>query len=92
MQNQVNRYSVFGPVQTAGQFRLRQGGAPFHSLPSFCRGRDHGRRRELSRALPRASRPPRELSSHSLLSGQSVIILTTLYNGDGPAMSAAPNP
>ncbi len=92
MQNQVNQYSVFGSVQTAGLFRLRQGGTSFNPLPSICRGRDHGRRRELSRALPRALRPPRELSSHSLLSGQSVIILTTLYNGDGPAMPAAPDP
>lgn len=91
MQNQVNQYSVFGPVQTAGQFRLRQGGTSFHLLPSFCRGRNHGRRRELSRALPWALRLPREVSSPSLLSGCTAIILTTLYNGDRPAESAAPN-
>lgn len=92
MQNQMKKYSISGPVQTAGQFRLRQGGTSFHPLPSICRGRDHGRRQELSCALPKASRPPGEIFSHSLLSGKSVIILTILYNRDGPAMSAAPNP
>lgn len=90
MQNQMKRYSIFGPVQTAGQFRLRQGGTSFHPSPSICRGRDHGRRRELSRALPRALRLPREVSSPSLLSGCTAIILTTLYNGDRPAGSATP--
>ncbi len=90
MKNQVKSYSIFGPVQTAGQFRLRQGGTSFNPSPSFCRGRDHGRRRDLSRALPRASRLPREPFSPSLLSGFTAIILTTIYNGDGPARSAAP--
>ena len=90
MQGQMKSYSIFGPVQTAGQFRLRQGGTSFNPSPSFCRGRDHGRRRELSRALPKASRLPWELSSPSLLSGFTAIILTTIYNGDGPARSAAP--
>lgn len=90
MQNQMKSYSISGPVQTAGQFRLRQGGTSFNPLPSFCRGRDHGRRRDLSRALPKASRLPRELFSPSLLSGFTAIILTTIYNGDGPARSAAP--
>ena len=89
MQNQTKRYSISGPVQTAGQFRLRQGGTSFNPSPSFCRGRDHGRRRDVSRALPKASRLPRELSSPSLLSGFTAIILTTIYNGDGPARSAA---
>ena len=90
MQNQMKSYSISGPVQTAGQFRLRQGGTSLNPLPSFCRGRDHGRRRELSRALPRASRLPRELPSPSLFSGYTAIILTPIYNGDGPARSAAP--
>ena len=90
MQNQMKSYSISGPVQTAGQFRLRQGGTSFNPSPSFCRGRDHGRKRELARTLPRASRLPRELSSPSLLSGFTAIILTTIYNGDGPAGSAAP--
>lgn len=90
MQKQMKRYSIFGPVQTAGQFRLRQGGTSFHPLPFFCRGRDHGRRRERSRALPRASRLPREILSQSLASGCTAIILTTLYNGDRPAGSATP--
>lgn len=91
MQNQMKRYSIFGPVQTAGQFRLRQGGTSFHPSPSICWGRDHGRRRELSRALPRALRLPREVSSPPLLSGCTVIILNTLYNGDRPARSAVPS-
>lgn len=91
MQNHLNRYAVPGPVQTAGQLRQRQGGASFNPSPSICRGRDHGRRRDLSRALPRALRLPWEASSPSLLSGYTVIILTTLYNGDGPAESAAPS-
>lgn len=90
MQNRMKRYSISGPVQTAGQFRLRQGGTSFTPLPSFCRGRDHGRRRDVSCALPKASRLPWELSSPSLLSGFTAIILTTIYNGDGPARSAAP--
>ena len=89
MQNQMKSYSISGPVQTAGQFRLRQGGTSFSPSPSFCRGRDHGRMRDASRALPRASRLPRELPSPSLLSGFAAIILTTIYNGDGPARSAA---
>ena len=54
MQGQMKSYSIFGPVQTAGQFRLRQGGTPFNPSPLFCRGRNHGRKRELARALPRA--------------------------------------
>lgn len=90
MQNQMKRYSISGPGQTTGQFRLRQGGTSFNPSPSFCRGRDHGRRRDIPRALPRASRLPWELSSLSLLSGFTAIILTTIYNGDGPARSAAP--
>lgn len=90
MQNRMKRYSISGPVQTAGQFRLRQGGTSFTPSPSYCRGRDHGRKRDFARALPRASRLPRELSSPSLLSGFTAIILTTIYNGDGPARSAAP--
>ena len=90
MQGQMKSYSISGPVQTAGQFRLRQGGTFLNPLPSFCRGRDHGRRRELSRALPKAARLPREISSPSLFSGYTVIILTPIYNGDGPARSAAP--
>lgn len=91
MQNKTKRYSIPGPTQTIGQFRLRQGGTSFTPLPSICRGRDHGRKRELARALPRVSRLPRELSSPSLLSGFTAIILTTIYNGDGPARSAAPS-
>ena len=91
MQVQMKRYSIPGPTLTIGQFRLRQGGTSFTLSPSFCRGRDHGRRRELSRALPRASRLPREFPSPSLLSGFTAIILTTIYNGDGPARSAAPS-
>ncbi len=90
MQGQMKSYSIFGPVQTAGQFRLRQGGTSFNPSPSFCRGRDHGRRRELSRALPKAARLPREISSPSLFSGYTAIILTPIYNRDGPARSAAP--
>lgn len=92
MQNQMKRYSIFGLVQTAGQFRLRQGGTSFHPSPSFCRGRDHGRRRELSRALPRALRLPREIPSQPLTSGDAAIILNNLYNGDRPVKSAAPGP
>ena len=91
MQNQMKSYSISGPIQTTGQFRLRQGGTSLNPSPSFCRGRDHGRRRAISRALPKAPRLPRELSSPSLLSGFTVIILTTIYNGDGPAKSAAPS-
>ena len=90
MQNQMKSYSISGPIQTAGQFRLRQGGTSFNPSPSFCRGRDHGRMRDASRTLPRALRLPRELPSPSLLSGFTAIILTTIYNGDGPAGSAAP--
>ena len=90
MQNRMKRYSIPGPVQTAGQFRLRQGGTSFSPSPSFCRGRDYGRMRDASHALPRALRLPRELPSPSLLSGFTAIILTTIYNGDGPAGSAAP--
>ena len=91
MQVQMKRYSIPGPTKTIGQFRLRQGGTSFAPLPSICRGRDHGRKRDISRALPRALRLPRELSSPSLLSGFTAIILTTIYNGDGPARSAAPS-
>lgn len=56
MQVQMKRYSIPGPTLTIGQFRLRQGGTPFNPSPFFCRGRNHGRKRELARALPRASR------------------------------------
>ena len=91
MQVQMKRYSIPGPTLTIGQFRLRQGGTPFNPSPFFCRGRNHGRKRELARALPRASRLPRETSSPSLLSCCTAIILTTIYNGDGPARSAAPS-
>ena len=91
MQVQMKRYSIPGPTLTIGQFRLRQGGTSFNPSPSFCRGRDHGRMRDTSRALPRALRLPRELPSPSLLSGCTAIILTTIYNGDGPARSAAPS-
>ena len=90
MQNRMKRYSIPGPVQTVGQFRLRQGGTPFNPSPFFCRGRDHGRKRELARALPKAARLPQEISSPSLFSGYTAIILTPIYNGDGPARSAAP--
>lgn len=92
MQDQMKRYSIFGPVQTAGQFRLRQGGTAFNPLPSICRGRDHGRKRDLTRALPRASRLPREVLSQPLASGDTAIILNNLYNGDRPVKSAAPGP
>ena len=91
MQVQMKRYSIPGPTLTIGQFRLRQGGTSFSPSPSFCRGRDHGRRRELSRALPKAARLPQEISSPSLFSGYTAIILTPIYNGDGPARSAAPS-
>lgn len=92
MQNQMKRYSIFGPVQTAGQFRLRHGGTPFQHMPSRCRGRAYGRRRDIARALPKTLRPPREVSSRSLSNGFTAIILTTLNNGDRPARSAAPSP
>ncbi len=92
MQSQMKSYSNFGPGQTAGQFRLRQGGAPFHLSPSFCRGRTHGRLRAHARTLPKVSRPPREAASHPLLSGHAVIVLNDFYNGDGPARSIAPGP
>lgn len=92
MQNQRKPSSIFGPVRTAGQFRLRQGGASFHLLPSVCRGRDHGRKREFARTLPRALRPPREFSSRPLVSGYAAILLNDFYNGDRPAGSAAPSP
>lgn len=92
MQNRMNSYSIFGLVQTASQFRLQQGGASYPPMPSFCWGRAYGRRRNLTRALPRALRLPREASSPSLLSGFTVIILNVFYNRDGPAISAAPSP
>ena len=92
MQNRMKRYSISGPVQTAGQFRLRQGGTSFHPLPSVCRGRDHGRKREFARTLPRALRPPREFSSRPLVSGYAAILLNDFHNGDRPAGSAAPSP
>lgn len=92
MKNQMNNYSVLRPVQTAGQLRHRQGGVSYKPLPSCCRGRDHGRRRDDARALPEAMRPLRELLSRSLMSGNTAIILNNLYNGDGPARSAAPGP
>lgn len=92
MQNQVKEPSIFGPVRTAGQFRLRQGGASFHPSPSVCRGRDHGRKREFARTLPRALRPPREFSSRPLVSGYAAILLNDFHNGDRPACSAAPSP
>ncbi len=90
MQNRVNQNSTFGSVQTAGQFRLRQGGAPFHLSPSFCRGRVYGRLRDRARALPKVSRPPREAASHPLLSGQTAIVLNDLYNRDRSAKAIAP--
>lgn len=92
MQTEMKRYSILGPARTAGQFRLRQGGTPFQLLPSFCRGRAYGRQRDIARALPEASRPPRDSLSHPLMSGYTAIILNTLYNGDGPAKSATPGP
>lgn len=92
MQNLVKSYSISRPVQTAGRFRLRQGGASFHPLPSCCRGRAHGRRRTTVRTLPKVSRLPRERASHPLLSGQPVILLNDIYNGDRPAGSASPGP
>ena len=92
MQNSVKSYSILRPVQTAGRSRLRQSGAPFHTLPSRCRGRATGRRRATARALPRALRLPRELASHSLLSEQAVILLNTLHNGDSLVGSASPAP
>ncbi len=92
MQGDVKSYSVFGPVQTADQFRQRQGGAPFQPFPPYCRGRAYGRRRDIARTLPKAPRPPRESPSQPPISGYAVIILNNLYNGDGPAESAAPGP
>lgn len=92
MQNQVNQYSVFGPVQTAGQFRFRQGGTSFRLLPSFCRGRDYGRKRGITRALPKVLRPPREYRSQPLISGYAAIVLNDFHNGDGPAEPDAPSP
>lgn len=92
MQNHANIYSILRPVQTAGQFRHRQGGTSYQLSPSCCRGRTHGRRRAHARALPKAMRPLRELLSRSLMSGNTAIILNNLYNGDGPAISAAPGP
>jgi len=91
MQNQMKRYSNFGPVQTAGQFRFRQSGASFRLLPSFCQGRDNGRKRDCARALPKVSRLPREICSPSLFSGFTAILLNVFYNRDGPAKSAAPS-
>lgn len=90
MQNQMNNYSILGPIQTAGQLRHRQGGDSHQPLPSCCRGRTHGRRWAHARALPEAMRPLRELLSRSLMSGYTAIILNNLYNGDGPARSVAP--
>ncbi len=90
MQIRVNSYSFLGLV-TSSQFRLRQGGTPFRLLPFCCRERNQGRRRERTRALPRALRLPRETSSPSLVSGYTVILLNVFYNRDGPAESAAPN-
>ena len=92
MQGQMKSYSIFGPVQTAGQFRLRQGGTSFNPSPSFCRGRDHGRMRDASRALPRALRLPRELPSPSPIGGYAVIMLNFFANRDGPLTSAATIP
>ena len=92
MQNQMKRYSIFGPGQTAGQFRLRQGGTPFQHMPSRCRGRACGRRRDIARALPKALRPPREFRSQPLISDYTAIILNDFHNGDGPDGSAAPSP
>lgn len=90
MQNKMNNYSILRPVQTAGQFRHRQGGASYQPLSSCCRGRTYGRRQAHARALPEAMRPLREFLSRSLVSGNTAIILNNLYNGDGPAISAAP--
>lgn len=92
MQIRMNRYSFIGLVETASQFRLRQGGTPFQPIPFFYRGRNHGRRRDRTRALPRVLRLPRETSSPSLVSGYTVILLNDLHNRDGPAESAAPGP
>lgn len=92
MQIYTNNYSILRPVQTAGQFRHRQGGASCQPLPSCCQGRTHGRRRAHARSLPKAMRPLRESLSRSLMSGYTAIILNNLYNRDGPAISAAPGP
>lgn len=92
MHSFMKSYSILRPVQTAGRFRLRQGGAPLHTPPSRCRGRATRRRRAAARALPRALRLPREFASHSLLSDQAVILLNTLHNGDSPVGSAPPAP
>lgn len=92
MQDRVSRYSIFGPGQTAGQFRLRQGGTPSHSLPLSCRGRPYGRRQDYACTLPKVLRPPRSCTLQPLASGPAVILLNTLYNGDRPVRSAAPAP
>lgn len=92
MQNHMNNYSVLRPVQTADQLRYRQGGASYQHSPPCCRGRTYGRRRAHARALPEAMRPLWEVLSRSLMSGNTAIILNNLYNGDGPAISAAPDP
>lgn len=88
MQNHMKRYSIFRPVKTAGQLRFQQGGASNPPLPPICWGRAYGRWRDFARALPKALRLPRELSSPSLLSGFAAIILTPIYNGDGSARLA----
>ena len=80
MQNHMKRYSIFRPVKTAG--------ASNPPLPPICWGRAYGRWRDFARALPKALRLPRELSSPSLLSGFAAIILTPIYNGDGSARLA----
>lgn len=92
MQIYLNNYSILRPVQTADQLRYRQGGASYQHSPPCCRGRTYGRRRAHARALPEVMRPLREVPSQPLMSGNTAIILNNLYNGDGPARSAAPGP
>lgn len=72
------------PDQTTGRLRRRQDGAPFpHAYPSGCRRWGHGRRQNTC-PLPKGVRPPREKTSHPLLSGYAVIMLNTfIINRDG---------
>lgn len=72
-----------GPVRLPALPATRQGRKPFYPFARPLAGGGPTDAGSSICPLPKGVRPPRECSSHPLLSGAAVILLNAFYNRDG---------